>query len=479
MAIKAFKTTNQQGKNQRIYVEGSSGDRTFQYELRNEEALQRLGMSSQGIQHYYESGYPIRYGQGMASSPQDILKNFSGEPQVKIKDEYYKINQQGEFQSATFNPALGTRDMSELSGVTDLTSPFPTTGTPFTGEKAKEITPYMKAISAGKEAGKTPQQVSQQYAQQQKQQNPLKYPSTPPSTAQGTTQTQGQSSVAGFPKNQEEMKEWQQKYKFDKATGQWKQPSDGVTEAGSEVPTVEKIQADLNKTLNNFQNTLNGSVKTGGTEDKTAVETEFDDFKGDLTKKLDDFKDLYSDKLTEISNLGQSSINALTQYRQDQGLPQMESMVAKMDVQILNTEELLENIEADINQRTEGLPVTEAASRRLLAMEGKPLNKQLSNLVRDRARLSAGLEQKQAVVEQYQEAQQSDIDRQTKIMEAELGLEKEFLGVEADLLAKEFDVSVGEIEYLRSLPAEQLSMKIKEAELAKALLPDEVKQTTN
>ncbi|HDY66707.1 MAG TPA: hypothetical protein ENH85_02825 [Candidatus Scalindua sp.] len=126
-----------------------------------------------------------------------------------------------------------------------------------------------------------------------------------------------------------------------------------------------------------------------------------------------------------------TAIEQLQKFREDQKLPVLEKELLGIDQTILDVEGLLSNIEEDIRTRTEGLPVSEAAARRLTAIEQAPLSKRLTDLIRGRQRVAVGLEAKQRVVREFMTAQETDIQRQRAITEAKLGLGKERLEFEA------------------------------------------------
>jgi hypothetical protein len=75
------------------------------------------------------------------------------------------------------------------------------------------------------------------------------------------------------------------------------------------------------------------------------------------------------------------------------GIPGKREAVAGIERQILDTEELLDNLEEDINLRIRGAGAlaTDPQRRRYLAAEGGPLREQLADLVRAGTRAGAGL----------------------------------------------------------------------------------------
>ena len=169
----------------------------------------------------------------------------------------------------------------------------------------------------------------------------------------------------------------------------------------------------------------NGDTSTTGNTGDTSAN---DEALATAKKEAKDAQDAYykeqSDYIQELKDQP-SALENLKAYREEIGLPQLEKQIAGIDQTILDTEGLLANIDEDIRTRTEGLPVTEAAARRLTAMEQAPLSKQLSEQVRARQGLAAGYTAKQGVMDDYMTAAQSDLQRQQGIAEAGLGLSKE------------------------------------------------------
>jgi len=135
-----------------------------------------------------------------------------------------------------------------------------------------------------------------------------------------------------------------------------------------------------------------------------------------------------------------SAVDQLKTFREQQGMPQMEAEIAKMDQAVLDVEGLLTNLEADIKKRTEGLPVTEAASRRLQAMEGAPLEKRLNELIRSRQRVSAGYEAKAQNVRDFATSAQQDIERKMQASQFGLGFAKEKAEFGGDIATQSFNM---------------------------------------
>jgi len=128
-----------------------------------------------------------------------------------------------------------------------------------------------------------------------------------------------------------------------------------------------------------------------------------------------------------------TAVQQLQTFREQQGLPQMEQQLAQIDQTIITTETLLSNLESDIKTRTEGLPVSQAAANRLIAIESKPLSKQLSEQLSARQKLAAGLETKLNTVNQFMSAASSDLATQKETALAKLGFAKEKAEITGDL----------------------------------------------
>ncbi len=166
-----------------------------------------------------------------------------------------------------------------------------------------------------------------------------------------------------------------------------------------------------------------------------------------LGKQTQDTRDFYKSMLGTLGEqenaflenyLNQpSTADRLKQLRDEQGLPQLEKEIDLMDKQILDTEGLLTKLEGDITERTKGMPVSEAARRRMLALEGKPLTEQLDELVRARTRVATGLSSKESVINQILTAEQEDRNLKLKGEEMRLGFAKEQLGTMTELFNQE------------------------------------------
>ena len=193
-----------------------------------------------------------------------------------------------------------------------------------------------------------------------------------------------------------------------------KQIQDQFTEFSDKVSAMQKEnQAKQDEIFNQIGAQANEDLAKQFKEMQVATKEAMDKYYADQTAAL-----------TEMQ-AQPSALQNLQTFREQQGLPQMEQQLALVDQTILQTEGLMANLEADIRKRTEGLPVTEAAARRLTAMEQAPLSKQLSEQIRARQTVAAGLEQKQANVQQFMGAAQEDLQRQKDIMSLKLGFGKE------------------------------------------------------
>ena len=158
----------------------------------------------------------------------------------------------------------------------------------------------------------------------------------------------------------------------------------------------------------------------------------FDETQKATAEAMQSYFDEQQKYLTELQSQP-SAIDQLNQFREQQGLPQMEKELALADQTILQTESLLSNIEADIKKRVEGLPVSEAAARRLQAMESAPLSKQLSEQLNARQRIAAGLEAKMNTVKDYMTAAQSDLATKKENALTKLGFSKEQAAFKGDV----------------------------------------------
>jgi hypothetical protein len=168
-------------------------------------------------------------------------------------------------------------------------------------------------------------------------------------------------------------------------------------------------------------------------EDSTAnMLKQFQDTQASIAEGYKTYFDEQAKYLAEMQNQP-SAVAQLQKFREEQGLPQMEKELATADQIILQTETMLSNIEGDIRKRTEGLPVSEAAARRLQAMESAPLSKQLSEQLNSRQRVAAGLEAKLNTVNEFMSAAQSDIATKKETSLAKLGFAKEKAEFTGDL----------------------------------------------
>jgi hypothetical protein len=212
-------------------------------------------------------------------------------------------------------------------------------------------------------------------------------------------------------------------------------------EAGQKAS--DQAQADLTTQFKDYQKQMadaqtESNAKTEALlkkmgEDSTAnMLKQFQDTQASIAEGYKTYFDEQAKYLAEMQNQP-SAVAQLQKFREEQGLPQMEKELATADQIILQTETMLSNIEGDIRKRTEGLPVSEAAARRLQAMESAPLSKQLSEQLNSRQRVAAGLEAKLNTVNEFMSAAQSDIATKKETSLAKLGFAKEKAEFTGDL----------------------------------------------
>ena len=262
-------------------------------------------------------------------------------------------------------------------------------------------------------------------------------PTTPTTTPTGTTPTgttptgttptgTGETAGAGW---ESKLKQAQTDYEAKMKTSQ------------------ENWQSKFEETMKGLQTSQEESQKKQeGLFSKMGEEANADlmaKFQETQKTTQDAFKDYFAEQSKYLEELKTqpSAVENLKTFREEQGLPQMEKELAGIDQTILDTEELLSKIEQDIRTRTEGLPVTEAAARRLTAMEQKPLTTQMSDLIRGRQRVAAGLEAKQATVSQFMGAQEADIAKQQQLAETRLGFAGERAEFTGNLAQQSFDMA--------------------------------------
>ena len=275
-----------------------------------------------------------------------------------------------------------------------------------------------------------------------------------------------------FPTNQAQMAEYQKGNTF--TGGKWYEgkgttpadtPTDTTTPTTPTTPTTDtktedteddfekqtaKVNEEWEKKFKEMQTGFEktqqeaekktGDILTKMGETATAdTLAKFEETQKGIMEAYQSYFDQQSEYLKELQ-AQPSAVENLQKFREEQGLPQMEKELAGIDQTILDTEGLLANIEEDIRIRTEGLPVTEAAARRLTAMEQRPLTKQLTDLIRGRQGVAAGFEAKQATVDQFMAAQQAELLKQQEIAGARLGFAKEKAEVGADMQTQSFNL---------------------------------------
>ena len=200
--------------------------------------------------------------------------------------------------------------------------------------------------------------------------------------------------------------------------------TDGVAELNKSISNISSLYDEANK----LTTSVLDSIGQSNDEARKLAEQ----YQAQSQESLKAYIEQTNALAKQIENLPNAA-DALNKIREQQGLPQMEQELAGIDNTILTTETLLNNIESDIHTRTEGLPVSEAAANRLIAMESKPLSKQLSEQLTARQRIAAGLEAKQNTVSQYMSAYQEDTQRQQGLISTQLGLAQNQYGAQQDI----------------------------------------------
>ena len=132
-----------------------------------------------------------------------------------------------------------------------------------------------------------------------------------------------------------------------------------------------------------------------------------------------------------------SMADELKLYRDQFGLPKLESLIGNIDEQIINTETLLDNLEGDIQARTKGMPVSESARRRMYALESAPLTKDLKSMLSQREKLSGELTQKEKYVKDLLEMSEKDREKELEMGKMQLEMGKERLSFMGDLAQEE------------------------------------------
>ena len=194
--------------------------------------------------------------------------------------------------------------------------------------------------------------------------------------------------------------------------------------------TQLKAREDLEKQQQDF-------LKQFGTQATEQIMSQFKEMQEQQKQAQQEYYQQQQDFLKQMQEQP-SSVERLQKYREEQGLPQMEKMLAKNDQVILDTERLLANLEEDIKARTEGLPVSEAARRRIEAMEGAPLEKRLQEQLRARQEVAIGLEQKERTVQEFMAAEQEDIQRKLQAGQVGLGFAQEKAAFETKMSEQGF-----------------------------------------
>ena len=269
-----------------------------------------------------------------------------------------------------------------------------------------------------------------------------------------------------FPTTQAQMAEYQATHTF--TGGKWYKGKEAVTPTPTPTPTPEaapeppvgvpeapetdttKIREQQEKTFTDLMEQMEKTreelsakqeetFKKIGETATTEMTEKFEETQKGIMDAYQSYFDQQADYLKTLQEQP-SAVEQLQKFREEQGLPQMEQQLAGIDQTILDTEGLLTNLAEDIRTRTEGLPVSEAAARRLEAMEAAPISKRLTELIRGRARVAAGLEAKERAVGEFMTAQQADIERQRGIAEERLGFARERAEVGVSIQTQSFDL---------------------------------------
>ncbi len=232
-----------------------------------------------------------------------------------------------------------------------------------------------------------------------------------------------------------------------------------LTETLDKLTTVhEESQAEQQKLLNNL------STKTSSDTLKA-----IQDMQASSSESLQAYIDEQNALIDEIKNQP-SAVEALKTFREQQGLPQIEAQLATIDQTIVTTEGLLNNIEADVRKRTEGLPVSEAAARRLTAMEQAPISKQLTEQLSARQKIAAGLEAKQNTVNEFMTAQQQDLASKKELINAKLGVSEKKYEATTSLAEKAYTMFSDLQDKLNTIDLKQLDLNASDEEYKTKLL---------
>jgi len=107
----------------------------------------------------------------------------------------------------------------------------------------------------------------------------------------------------------------------------------------------------------------------------------------DLISGIQKSQQEYQTKLSALP----SPTQQYQQYREQLGMPAKEQEVAGIRTQVQNTENLLNKLESDINERISGRGVSEALRRRTLVSEQTPLQKTYTELLRGQGIAETGM----------------------------------------------------------------------------------------
>lgn len=125
----------------------------------------------------------------------------------------------------------------------------------------------------------------------------------------------------------------------------------------------------------------------------------------------------------------------LTKYSEQLGITAKEEEQAGLTEQVTAVEDMLDKLESDINQRTTGrFYLNEAARRRELATEGKPLREQLTDLMSAQATSSEGLTSLREQLANLIAGEQTDYANQIAAAQLPLTYSSEMLPLYKELL---------------------------------------------
>lgn len=143
----------------------------------------------------------------------------------------------------------------------------------------------------------------------------------------------------------------------------------------------------------------------------------------DYQKQLMDMLTKMSEQQTQYTDYLKSQPSATdiyTQLREKLGLPAAESRLTGLNTQIQKTEGLISQLETDIQQRSQGKLITQPQQNRQIAVEQRPLQKQLSELSRAAGIEQTGLQSSRDQLAQMLSLSGTEQERQAAIAKAPL-----------------------------------------------------------